>query len=138
MLDLAKYIKGDNSSASELEAFVFEDHGVPSVEFLLSILEPNSKLHQLGGSSRMSFSDPFNDSPTDARSTVDNQFFLLQNWWAEKQFVEVDLSYLAGTGATLSFIITPQMGIPSNFTSDYLSYHESSLDKQERHVIERS
>jgi hypothetical protein len=34
--------------------------------------------------------------------------FLLQNWWFNKQFVEVSAEYLQSCGATVLFILTPQ------------------------------
>ena len=46
--------------------------------------------------------------------TTGNVFFLLQNWWVNKQFVEVDLEYLKGCGATLYYVETPSSKSPKN------------------------
>ena len=35
-------------------------------------------------------------------------YLLLQNWWSDKQFVEVDADYFEACGAVLHFIKTPQ------------------------------
>jgi len=42
-------------------------------------------------------------------------FFLLQNWWSYKQYVEVDETYLIGCGATVHFIRQQQQSIPTKF-----------------------
>ena len=34
--------------------------------------------------------------------------YLLQNWWKNKPFVEVDSKYLASFGDTVYFVVTPQ------------------------------
>ena len=51
---------------------------------------------------------------------LDNQnngWFLLQNWWSKKQFVEVDFKWLKSSGASLSFVAA--MGNPTeNLTGD--------------------
>jgi len=38
-------------------------------------------------------------------STINRAIFLLQNWWEDKYFVEVDSEYLASTGCTISRVI---------------------------------
>lgn len=53
-------------------------------------------------------------------------FFLLQNWWKDKQFVEVDIDYLSACGAYIRFILTPQNEIPAGLPRTYMKYH--SLD----------
>lgn len=60
------------------------------------------------------------------------KFYLLQNWWEEKQFVEVDEDYLKYSGAVLYFIETPQTKIPENFATSYGSYFAlDGIDKPE-------
>lgn len=44
----------------------------------------------------------------------DNVFLLLQNWWKEKQFVEVTPSYLADCGATVYFAESPVSPLKSD------------------------
>jgi len=59
-------------------------------------------------------------------------FFLLQNWWKKKQFVEVDESYLKGSGATVYFIETPQTRVPPYFSTHAGHFFElEALDKPE-------
>eukprot|EP01127_Copromyxa_protea_P011319 TRINITY_DN283_c0_g1_i15.p1 TRINITY_DN283_c0_g1~~TRINITY_DN283_c0_g1_i15.p1 ORF type:complete len:325 (+),score=56.83 TRINITY_DN283_c0_g1_i15:181-1155(+) len=59
-------------------------------------------------------------------------YFLLQNWWEKKQFVEVDADYLKASGAYFTFIETPQTGIPDTFSYTYGKYHElEAVDKPE-------
>jgi len=52
------------------------------------------------------------------------QYFLLQNWWKNKQFVEVDEDYLEKCGAVITFIKTPQFSIPVQFSTNYGTYYE--------------
>ena len=60
------------------------------------------------------------------------KFFLLQNWWKKKQFIEVDEEYLELSSPTLYFVKTPQLSIPENFSQDYEKYSENeNLDKPE-------
>jgi hypothetical protein len=68
---------------------------------------------------------------TDAASG--KQFFLLQNWWKSKQFVEVDAEYIEQCGAVLFFVKTPQTCIPDVFPTTTAKYaeNESFLDKPE-------
>jgi len=66
---------------------------------------------------------------TDAAGKV---FYLLQNWWKHKQFVEVDEEYLENSGATIYFIKTPQTEIPTNFPKQFGKFFELELvDKPE-------
>eukprot|EP01127_Copromyxa_protea_P011325 TRINITY_DN283_c0_g1_i4.p1 TRINITY_DN283_c0_g1~~TRINITY_DN283_c0_g1_i4.p1 ORF type:complete len:320 (+),score=49.60 TRINITY_DN283_c0_g1_i4:181-1140(+) len=62
----------------------------------------------------------------------DTSYFLLQNWWEKKQFVEVDADYLEASGAYFTFIKTPQTSIPDKFSYTYGKYHElEAVDKPE-------
>lgn len=66
------------------------------------------------------------------RVAAGTSFFLLQNWWEKKQFVEVDANYLKASGAYFTFIETPQTAIPSSFSYTYGKYHElEAVDKPE-------
>eukprot|EP01124_Arcella_intermedia_P033296 TRINITY_DN7941_c0_g3_i1.p1 TRINITY_DN7941_c0_g3~~TRINITY_DN7941_c0_g3_i1.p1 ORF type:complete len:350 (-),score=59.93 TRINITY_DN7941_c0_g3_i1:34-1083(-) len=59
-------------------------------------------------------------------------FFLLQNWWKLKQFVEVDEEYLKCCGATVHFIETPQKTIPVDFSTHTGHFFElEAIDKPE-------
>lgn len=51
-------------------------------------------------------------------------FILLQNWWKEKQFVEVDSEYFNKCGPITYFITTPQDKIPDKFNSLDGIFHE--------------
>ena len=60
------------------------------------------------------------------------QWFLLQNWWPNMQFVEVSESYLESAGATVYFVKTPQSSIPTAFPTYTALYAENeNLDKEE-------
>eukprot|EP01126_Amoeba_proteus_P040048 TRINITY_DN4251_c0_g1_i10.p1 TRINITY_DN4251_c0_g1~~TRINITY_DN4251_c0_g1_i10.p1 ORF type:complete len:273 (-),score=34.03 TRINITY_DN4251_c0_g1_i10:182-1000(-) len=64
-------------------------------------------------------------------------YFLLQNWWHKKQFVEVDKDYLVGSTAFITFIQTPQTKIPESFAINHGKYFESeAIDKPEGVVRE--
>ena len=41
--------------------------------------------------------------------------FLLQNWWAGKQFVEVSEEYLSSSGTSVSFVTAPVCQIPAKY-----------------------
>lgn len=42
------------------------------------------------------------------REANGTKYFLLQNWWQNKQFVEVDKEYLTRCGGVMYFITTPE------------------------------
>jgi hypothetical protein len=63
----------------------------------------------------------------------DRRWFLLQNWWQKKQFVEVSEEYLEACGATVYFVKTPQPKIPIEFpTQTHLFAENENIDKPER------
>jgi hypothetical protein len=62
--------------------------------------------------------------------------YLLQNWWAEKPYVEVDLQYLTSSRATARFIVEEQKDTGSyECTMDVLV--ESNVDARECYPMER-
>jgi hypothetical protein len=62
--------------------------------------------------------------------------YLLQNWWVEAPYVEVDLEYLSSAQAILHFIRTKPTEI-GTFETNSADFVESSLDTGERHALER-
>ena len=65
-----------------------------------------------------------------------SKVFLLQNWWAKKQFVEVDQAYVEKCGGRPLFVITPQEEIPQHFDTNLEMYGETSLDLAEEYPME--
>jgi hypothetical protein len=64
-------------------------------------------------------------------------YFLLQNWWQKKQFVEVDEEYLKHSDAYVTFIETPQTQIPEKFSFHYGKCYElEGVDKPEHWTLE--
>ena len=62
-------------------------------------------------------------------------YFLLQNWWKRKQFVEVDEEYFDYSDSTVYFVRTPQMAIPNEFDTNMGLYLENeNLDKPESYM----
>jgi hypothetical protein len=64
-----------------------------------------------------------------------NKFFLLQNWWAQRQFIEVSLSYLEQSNATLYYVKTPQTSFPPNVKVNWVisfAETESCVDTGEK------
>lgn len=55
-----------------------------------------------------------------------NHFFLMQNWWLKKQFVEVDHDYLLSCQAKLFFVETEQPNIPSEMPRKCGSWMETA------------
>jgi hypothetical protein len=65
-----------------------------------------------------------------ARTDKKQQWFLLQNWWKRKQFVEVSETYLKACNALVYFVKTPQMKIPTKFPKQPRLFAENdNLDK---------
>ena len=71
-----------------------------------------------------------------ARNEGGKEYFLLQNWWKGKQFVEVDGDYLKSCRATVSFIETRQTKIPTTFEQTHSVYAENEMDKGEQYMLE--
>lgn len=46
-------------------------------------------------------------------------WFLLQNWWLEKQFVEMDIEYLASCSPSLHWVTTEQTEIPEGKPTNF-------------------
>ena len=67
----------------------------------------------------------------------ENQWFLLQNWWAAKQFVEVDVEYMERASPTIFFVKTPQTAIPTKFPINFARFaeNENFLDKCESYAM---
>jgi hypothetical protein len=72
----------------------------------------NSTIHHHNGTHSGTYVSNHAMALVGHRSTNGTQYFLLQNWWKKKQFVEVDASYLKHSGASVWFIKTPQTGVP--------------------------
>ena len=49
------------------------------------------------------------------RQAAGKTYFLLQNWWKQKQFVEMDEDYFIRCNSTVRFVETPQHEIPATF-----------------------
>jgi hypothetical protein len=65
------------------------------------------------------------------------RWFLLQNWWKQKQFVEVKEDYFKACAPTIYFVETPQFDIPEKFPKNYARYaeNENYLDKSESYGL---
>ena len=67
-----------------------------------------------------------------SRTNENKNIYLLQNWWKQMQFVEVDEVYLKQCNPTLYYVETPQYKIPDKFATDSVRYAENeNLDKPE-------
>jgi hypothetical protein len=58
--------------------------------------------------------------------------FLLQNWWATKQFIDVDETYLNRCNAMIYYVVTPQDLIPEHFPIHCSVYVRNVFDQSER------
>ena len=66
------------------------------------------------------------------RMEGNQKVFLLQNWWRNKQFVEVSCRYLKACDARVAFVRTPQTKIPNTLQSRFTVFAETAdLDKKE-------
>ena len=59
-------------------------------------------------------------------------FFLLQNWWADRFFIEVSAEYLYSSEATISFVEEEVQEIPEGFVCTNSPYSETCVDTSER------
>lgn len=59
-------------------------------------------------------------------------FFLLQNWWADRFFIEVSAEYLYSSEATISFVEEEVEEIPGGFACTNSPYSETCIDTSER------
>jgi len=62
--------------------------------------------------------------------------FLLQNWWSDKSFIEVDAEYLAGQRASLVFVQSDQPDIPVQFSRNSARHVELEMTVRERLPME--
>jgi hypothetical protein len=68
-------------------------------------------------------------------------FYLLQNWWKGKQFVEVSREYMVALRASFHFVVTPQKSVSTDrhrFHSGRMRYAETeaTIDLPERLPVE--
>jgi hypothetical protein len=68
-------------------------------------------------------------------------FFLLQNWWKGKQFVEVSREYMIASDASFHFVVTPQESVSVDrhrFHSGRMHYveTEATLDLPDNFPVE--
>jgi hypothetical protein len=71
------------------------------------------------------------------RDTENRLWFLVQNWWDSKQFVQISKSYLVNCRAVCYVVKTKQNSIPSEFPTHLYTYAESEhLDKSEQPIFE--
>ena len=61
------------------------------------------------------------------------KYFLLQNWWQRKQFIEVDGEYLISCNAEFHYVRTPQLSIPNEFPTYFAIFAVNHLDKPVSH-----
>jgi hypothetical protein len=69
------------------------------------------------------------------RKHGDQYRFLLQNWWKNKPYVEVDVEYLEACDASVLFVTTPQKNI-SGFATNFEDLVECNVDLAEEPVRE--
>jgi hypothetical protein len=67
-----------------------------------------------------------------AREANGSFFFLLQNWWEDKFFVEVSAEYMFSSNALISFVAENIVEIPTTFACTNCPYSETSIDACER------
>jgi hypothetical protein len=71
------------------------------------------------------------------RDTENRLWFLVQNWWDSKQFVEISKRYLVNSRAVCFVVKTKQKIIPKEFPTHFHTYAESEhLDKSEQLIFE--
>jgi hypothetical protein len=64
-----------------------------------------------------------------ARRDSSGTVLLLQNWWREKQFVEVGEKYFKScVGSHARYVVTPQPSIPASFDTTNAVFSVSTVD----------
>lgn len=66
------------------------------------------------------------------RKEKDDKRFLLQNWWKEKPFVEVDAEYINSCRATIHFVKTDQKSIDKFITNIFDHVECDLIDSPEK------
>ncbi len=66
------------------------------------------------------------------KSDTGEFFFLLQNWWEKRFFIEVTAEYLYSSEAIISFVEEENKDIPSTFVCTNSPYSETTTDTSER------
>lgn len=67
------------------------------------------------------------------RIAADGSFyFLMQNWWENRFFIEVSADYLYSSESTISFIEEDIQNIPVAFVCTNSPYLETTIDACER------
>ena len=62
--------------------------------------------------------------------------FLLQSWWSDKSFIEVDADYLAAQRASLVFVQAEHPDIPAQFSTNSARHVELEMTLKERLPME--
>ena len=70
------------------------------------------------------------------RENDGQHLFLLQNWWKEKQFIEVSAEYLAAARATITFVKKEVTEIPKEFPTNDNVFCMETEDLAEEPVCE--
>jgi hypothetical protein len=65
-----------------------------------------------------------------------SKVFLVQNWWAKKQFVEMDEEYMESCEGIPMFVETRQTEIPKQFDQVFEMYAETNVDLEETYPRE--
>lgn len=65
-----------------------------------------------------------------SRRTTDGELrLLLQNWWYENQFIEIDETYWENSMTHVVFVKTPQTAIPSDIPTTNAPYAVTTVDR---------
>ena len=59
------------------------------------------------------------------KGSGESKMFLVQNWWRNKQFVQVSFTYMEQCTPAVYFVRTPQTDVPNQFPLIYGGYAES-------------
>jgi hypothetical protein len=66
------------------------------------------------------------------RKSEDEYYFLLQNWWSGRYFIEVSSTYLQETDSVLTFVRADIESIPEDLPTTRATYAETTADCSEK------
>ncbi|CAE7796968.1 unnamed protein product [Symbiodinium sp. KB8] len=130
MLDLADYIR-KHRTARELE---FGPALVSGFVVTENFLE--AKIHEHLGQDNSTEVGLHSMVLVGHRKESGQDRFLLQSWWSDKSFIEVDADYLAAQQASLVFVQAEQPDIPAQFSTNSARHVELEMTVKERLPME--
>jgi hypothetical protein len=158
IIDMTRFVR-ESLTPKELTKYIFEDQGFNSRDVLCKILDPDSivsscstadipKYLELYGPGLLSEFTVFGDFCSTEKKHVGvpdrsvcvgdhamlvidyhDGLYVVQNWWKNKEIVEMDEVYLKNCSPCISFVKTKQTGVPKHLPVVLRHAMSGNLDK---------